>query len=128
MPDPKPNQKRISAYAKGWMGEDAACAYLQNKGMILLSRRYRSLFGEIDLVMQDGETLVFVEVKARAKARPGTGLYAITPAKQKRMLKAAALYLAEHDCNSPARFDAVEVTASGILHIPGAFDATDAEW
>ena len=118
----------VSAYAKGWMGEDVACAYLQKKGMILLSRRYRSLFGEIDLVMQDGETLVFVEVKARGTTCVGTGLYAITPAKQKRMLKAASLYLAEHGCNAPVRFDAVEVTAAGPLHVQGAFDATDAEW
>ena len=63
-----------TTYQKGLDGESRAALYLQNRGMVLLQKRYRSPFGEIDLVMRDGDTLVFVEVKARANADAGTML------------------------------------------------------
>ena len=116
-----------SSYKKGLAGEDRACEYLEKKGMVLLERRYRSLYGEIDLVMQDGEILVFVEVKARKNSRYGTGLEAITLGKQKRLLQTAALYLAQTGHNAPVRFDAVEVMPEGITHIANAFEASGAE-
>ena len=56
---------KLTAYAKGVLGEDAARKHLESKGMVLLMRRYHSPDGEIDLVMRDGDTLVMVEVKAR---------------------------------------------------------------
>ena len=60
-----------NTYRKGLDGESRAAVYLQNRGMVLLQKRYRSPFGEIDLVMRDGDTLVFVEVKARTNAGAG---------------------------------------------------------
>ena len=118
----------IPPYAKGMMGEDRACEYLQKKGMVLLARRYRSLYGEIDLIMQEGVAVVFVEVKSRSNGGRGSGLLSITPAKQKRLLQTASLYLAEQKINPQVRFDAIEITPAGISHIPNAFDASSVFW
>lgn len=109
-------------YEAGIRGEELALAHLLGKGMRELDRRYRAEDGELDLVMADGETVVFVEVKYRPSGRSGDGLMAVTPAKQRRMVHAARAYLTGHDLlDRPARFDVVEITASGILHIPNAF-------
>ena len=118
--------EELTAYAKGILGEDAARKYLESKGMVLLHQRYHSPYGEIDLVMLDGQTLAMVEVKARENADPATCSYAITPAKQKRLCMTARYYLAEHPADRPIRFDAVLVTRRGVRHIPNAFEGK--EW
>lgn len=118
--------EKLTAYTKGILGEDAARTYLEAKGMVLLLQRYHSPYGEIDLVMQDGECLVMVEVKARANSDLKTCSYAITPAKQKRLCLTARHYLAEHPKEAPVRFDAVLIAKNGILHIPNAFEGK--EW
>ena len=118
-------RKRVSAYAKGRMGEDRACEYLSARGMEPLQRRYHSPYGEIDLVMRDGETLVFVEVKTRETGEKGAGLLAITPAKQKRLAQTALFYMAEFTPDCPIRFDAVEITPGGVVHISNAFEARE---
>ena len=66
----------------GAEAEDLACAWLQARGLRLLERNYRSRRGEIDLIMQDGEQLVFVEVRYRASNRYGSAAESITSAKQ----------------------------------------------
>ena len=68
-------------YVKGLRGEKAAETYLTGLGMRCLARRYRAQDGEIDLIMDDGGMIVFVEVKSRPNSRAGTGLLAVTPAK-----------------------------------------------
>ncbi len=112
-------------YQKGLNGESRAARYLQNRGMVLLKQRYRSPFGEIDLVMRDGDTLVFVEVKARGTGGSGTGLLAVNRRKQAKLVKTALQYLAETGWEGSARFDAVELTADGVQHIVNAFEAGD---
>ena len=112
----------MSRYEAGLSGEQTAERYLRGKGMTTEARRYRAADGEIDLVMIDGETVVFVEVKSRPGSRVGAGLMAVTPAKQRRMTHAATAFLASRGWLSrPARFDVVEISAQGILHVPGAF-------
>ena len=112
----------MKQYDKGLSGEKQAEEYLCKLGMICLERRFRAEDGEIDLIMQDGETIVMVEVKFRPGGRAGQGLMAVTPAKQRRMHHAALAYLAQRErMNLPVRFDVVEITSSGILHIPNAF-------
>lgn len=111
-------------YEKGIAGEDRAIVYLQQRGMVLLCRRYRSPFGEIDIVMQDKDTLVFVEVKARETGYEGTGLMAVSRAKQRKIIKTAMQYLAQNSWAGTARFDVIELTKDGILHIANAFEAT----
>ncbi len=117
---------QLTAYAKGILGEDAACRYLESKGMVLLMRRYHSPYGEIDLVMQDGDVLAMVEVKLRQRASVEECSCAITPAKQKRLCLTARQYLAEYPSSLPVRFDALLIARDGILHIPNAFEGR--EW
>src|SRR5918998_1739405 len=69
----------------GKMGEDLACAELTRRGYAILARRYRTRFGEIDIVARDGATTVFVEVKARAGDQFGGAAEAVTPWKQRRL-------------------------------------------
>lgn len=115
------NQKQ---FTKGLQGEKAAEDFLLASGMRCLERRYRREGGEIDLIMQDGETVVFVEVKSRPSGRSGDGLIAVTPAKRKRIIKAATVYLMEReDFTLPVRFDVVEITADGVKHVANAFQA-----
>lgn len=112
----------------GQHGEQLALRYLRRKGYALLCRNYRYGHYEIDLVMQDGDYVVFVEVKARTDGeRFGTPAMAVGREKQRCLLLAAQGYLLEHGCaESPARFDVVEVyLAEGkiqhIEHIVNAF-------
>ena len=110
-------------YEIGLQGENTAAEYLKRKkGMILLEQRFRTKCGEIDLVMKDGETIVFIEVKTRTTSETGSGLAAVNLAKQKRIAQAAVLYLARKGwMRKNARFDLVEVCGTDILHIPNAF-------
>lgn len=113
-----------ATYETGVRGEEMAERYLTGMGMRCLERRYREKCGEIDLIMEDGECLVFVEVKARFAAREsGIGLAAVTPAKQRRIAKCALLYQIKHDPGRSKcmRFDVIEINRDGITHIPDAF-------
>ena len=91
-------------------GEDAALKYLLSRGMKLLERNYRFGHKEIDLIMQDGMYLVFVEVKARTSVQYGTPGEAVTGKKQSLLIKAAQGYMmTHHRVDDFARFDVVEV-------------------
>lgn len=113
-------------YESGLEGERQAERFLTERcGMTCLARRYRAEGGELDLVMADEKTVVFVEVKARPGGRAGEGLLAITPGKRQRLLRAARAYLLEMGgMDRPVRFDVVEITRDGLRHIPNAFGAT----
>lgn len=116
----------MKQYESGLSGEARAERYLNQLGMNVIARRYRGADGEIDLVMLDRETIVFVEVKARPASFAGAGLMAVTPAKQRRMTHAAMSFLLEREwMERLVRFDVVEITRDGILHIPNAFMAAD---
>ena len=110
-------------YQTGLSGERDAEEYLtREKGMICLERRFRTRAAEIDLIMREGETLVFVEVKTRRTGSAGLGLMAVDARKQKRIARGAMLYLMQTgQLNVPVRFDAVEIGPEGILHVPDAF-------
>lgn len=113
----------------GLVGEDLAARALQDRGYAILERRYRTNRGEIDIVAQDGETLVFVEVKARADQEFGSAAECVTSAKQRRVARMAVEYLAVHQLKDRAcRFDvvAIDFALSGdpqVTVYPGAFDA-----
>ena len=110
-------------YETGLWGEDAAEQYLvQEAGMVCLEHRYRNKAGEIDLILLDRGTVVFAEVKTRKTGQPGLGLAAVNTAKQKRITKAAVLYLMKMNWMSRSvRFDVIEIFGKEILHIPNAF-------
>ena len=114
----------LPAYAKGVLGEAAVCDRLTDGGMELLERRFRSPFGEIDLIMKDGQTIVFVEVRYRQSSRFGGAAASVTLAKQQKFVPTAHLWLARHngsfdtvDC----RFDVVAFTGNAIDWLKNAF-------
>lgn len=112
----------MKQYQTGITGEAWAENYLSSLGMQCIDRRFRAEDGELDLVMLDGETLVMVEVKYRPSGRAGEGIRAVSVAKQRRMLHAAQAFLMNGEwAQHPVRFDIVEITADGIVHIPHAF-------
>jgi len=97
-------------HSLGKMGEDLACGELRRRGYAILARRYRTRFGEIDIVARDGPTVVFVEVKARRDETFGGGGAAVTAWKQQRIVRMATDYLARHGLlEAPCRLDVVTV-------------------
>jgi len=111
----------------GKTGEDLACTELLHRGYAILARRYRTRYGEIDIVARDNETIVFVEVKARLGDEFGGGAEAITRWKQRRVAQMAVDYLARHRLqNCPCRFDAAivdfEPAGGRVTMYPNAFD------
>src|SRR5438105_1149362 len=96
--------------AVGKQGEDLAACELQRRGYAILARRYRTRFGEIDIVAQQGPAVVFVEVKARRSLRYGSAAEAIPHWKQRRIAAMALDYLAWSDrLSDPCRFDVVAI-------------------
>lgn len=95
--------------ARGQAVEQAAEYYLQQQGLQSLERNFNSRGGEIDLVMQDGDTLVFVEVRFRKSDRFGTPVESVTASKQRKLLQTAQLYLLARPLwrNRACRFDIV---------------------
>ena len=115
----------MNARAVGARAEDAACAYLREKGYEILDRNLRLGHGELDIVARRDGVTAFVEVKYRRDARFGTPAEAVTPQKMRRVIDAATCYAAEHGLlETPLRFDVVELSAGNIRHIEGAFDAS----
>lgn len=98
--------------ALGRVGEELAAGTLERRGYAILERRYRTRCGEIDIVADDCGTLVFVEVKTRADGEFGTAVEAVTPWKQRRLVRMARDYLARRRVgpDRPCRFDVVAVT------------------
>ena len=94
---------------KGLRFEDQARRYLSARGLELLESNYRCRFGEIDLIMRDAQTLCFIEVRFRNSLNFGGASASITPAKQRRIIKAALFYLSSHrpGMNQALRFDAL---------------------
>lgn len=94
---------------KGARFEARAESTLQQAGLGTVQRNYRSRFGEIDLIMEDGPTLVFVEVRYRRHPGQGGAAASVGPRKRQRLLRTAALFLAEHSRHAqrPCRFDVV---------------------
>ncbi len=96
--------------ALGKMGEDLACRELEGRGYAIIARRYRSRSGEIDIVARDGDTIVFVEVKARENRAFGDAAEAVTGVKQRKIVQLAVEYLMRHHlANRPCRFDVVSI-------------------
>jgi putative endonuclease len=99
-----------AAIALGISGENLACDALLRQGYAILARRYRTRVGEIDIIARDGETLVFVEVKARTSGEFGVPAEAVTWRKQRRIVTMAKWYLSEKRLHgSLCRFDVVTV-------------------
>lgn len=98
---------KVDTRSRGDEAESIAARYLENAGLRILQRNYRCRFGEIDLIAQDGSTLVFVEVRQRSHTGLGGAAASITPAKQRKLMAAARHYLAGIGRTPDCRFDAV---------------------
>lgn len=92
---------------RGSDAEEIAVSYLQRQHLLLIAQNYRCRFGEIDLIMRDGTTLVFIEVRMRANEMFGGAAASITPAKQAKLLRTARHYLSGLNNEPPCRFDAL---------------------
>ena len=98
----------------GRTGEDAAVQYLLQRGYCVLERNYRCRFGEIDLIARDGSTLSFIEVKTRRSRTFGPAAEAVTRTKQRHLVKASQMYMAQHGKHDDfCRFDVVTIDMNG---------------
>jgi len=100
------------AAAIGESKEKLAREYLERRGLELVGHNYRCRRGEIDLVMRDAETLVFVEVRFRTSSSFGTPAETVDARKQRRLTAAASHYLQHNPTNRPCRFDVVAVSGN----------------
>lgn len=96
---------------KGFVAEAHAKDYLTQQGLVWRVSNYRCRLGEIDLIMQDQEYIVFVEVRARSSSAYGNAVDSVTYAKQKKLLKTATLYLLTNNLydTHPCRFDVLSL-------------------
>lgn len=112
----------------GRAGEDSAARFLLKKGYAILQTNYRTRYGEIDIIADNGGTLVFIEVKTRKGKFLETPLAAVTISKQRRISMAAQLYLSNNNLfEKEARFDVIAVNPDDkrgqrIEHIENAFE------
>lgn len=126
MPRPPADRQRDGALA-----EDAACALLESRGLRVVARNARYKFGELDLVMRDGDTLAFVEVRLRKDSRFGGAAVSVDARKRRKLALAAQAWLSSHRefSRAPCRFDVVAVARGdqGLAceWIPAAFTLDD---
>jgi putative endonuclease len=107
----------------GKTGEEQAAAALESAGMKIIMKNYRSKHGEIDIIAQDGETIVFTEVKTWAAYGMEDLRYSIDSRKQQKIIKTAKFFLCENrQYNKMSiRFDAIFVSNNSITHLESAF-------
>ncbi len=103
--------------------EELAADYLRCRGYQILKMNFRCRTGEIDIVARDGAAIVFVEVKYRNSKRYGSPEEAVTPVKQRKIIRTAQFFLCRFGIGDsvPCRFDIVAVDGDGIRHIKNAF-------
>lgn len=108
----RPTGNRTDRQHAGTLAEQWARRHLEQHGMRLVDQNYRCKLGELDLIMLQRSTLVFVEVRKRVSARYGGAIESITPHKQQRLLRAAEYYLLVHPQwrHHPCRFDVITVS------------------
>ena len=108
---------------KGRAGEDAAASYLEEKGLLILEKNFRSRMGEIDIVALDGNTLIFVEVKAWFSYGIDALEHAIDAKKRHKIIETSKYFLSLHRKYRymAIRFDVIFISSEGITHLASAF-------
>ena len=100
-------------HPQGAAAEDAAWAFLQAQGCTLIARNWHCPYGEIDLIVQQGQHILFIEVKYRKNHAFGGAAYSINPSKLSKITRSAEYYLQQHHLNNiPCRIDAVLLQAN----------------
>jgi putative endonuclease len=113
------SNKAITTVNKGLLTEQFAKEYLQQKGLVFIANNFHCRRGELDLIMRDGDTLVFVEVKYRKDSHFGGAIEAITPSKIKKINQSIVFYLHQaglNEYNTPCRIDVI--TLQGNINHP----------
>ena len=115
----------------GDRGERAAVKYLKQQGFRIVAKQYRNSYGEVDIIAQDGKTMVFVEVKTRTSTNDGQPFEAVDLRKQEKITRVALAWLKQNKrLEQPARFDVVSILwpddkgEPQIQHFRNAFEAT----
>jgi len=109
---------------RGNKAEQRALRYLLDQGLKHLESNFRSRFGEIDLILQDRETLVFVEVRYRKQASHGGAAASVDRYKQQKLIKTGLCYLQKHSPEAVCRFDVVAIEEKGkLVWIRNAFES-----
>ncbi len=112
----------------GSAGEEYAVEVLTRKGYEIITRNYHSRFGEIDIICKNDKYIAFVEVKTRGKNAVSLGREAVTPSKQRKIIKTALNYLTlKNVTDLQPRFDIIEITVKErvrAVHIENAFDGS----
>ena len=122
MPEHRSITSDLSNRARGQWGEDLAAAHYRRLGHEILDRNWRSPTGELDLVVADGATYVFSEVKARRTSDFGPASAAVTVDKQRRIRQLAVEWLRAHDVHATSiRFDVVAITGNDLELLTDAF-------
>lgn len=116
--------RRTPAQASGSAAEDEAARLLARHGVRILARNYRTRFGEIDLVAQEGDVLLFVEVRLRTSEEYGGAASSITFGKRRRIEAAARHYLSRLRREPPCRFDVITLGGPRPAWMRSAFDAS----
>ncbi|MBD5085966.1 MAG: YraN family protein [Clostridiales bacterium] len=110
----------------GIEGESVAVEYLKKSGYKILERNFSNRTGEIDIIAQDKDYIVFVEVKSRENTKYGMPIESITIQKARKIIRTAECYLLyKKKGNSPCRFDVIEVLRGEVNHIKNAYDKSD---
>lgn len=118
-----PWRNRTEKQVIGQAAEDKALDYLRGMGVTLVERNFRCRGGEIDLIMKDGATLVFVEVRKRSTPRYGGAAASVTTRKQGRLILAAQVFLQRYTQPPPCRFDVIAIDDDRITWLRNAIDA-----
>jgi putative endonuclease len=106
----------------GLEGEEKATKTLAREGYRIIEKNYRSPFGELDIIAEEGGYLVFVEVKKRNSPAFGDSFQAITGTKKKHMIKTALFYMKTHKCfDRRVRFDVVGIDSENVKIVKHAF-------
>ncbi len=101
--------RRAPADSTGSLAEQRAATYLQQQGLVIRAKNYRCKAGEIDLIMQQGDTLVFIEVRLRSHRQFANAAESVTLSKQRKIIKTAQFYLQQHQLTDKinCRFDVI---------------------
>lgn len=119
----------LNSREKGRNYENKAAQFLQEQGYVIKETNWINITGEIDIIGYDKQTLVFVEVKYRKGNTFGLPQEAVTPGKQKKIIKTALIYLKKNGIkNTDIRFDVVSICANAIELIKNAFTSSQYYW
>ena len=111
--------KDVNTIMQGRLAEDRALVYLQQQGLVCVTRNYACRYGEIDLVMKEASLLVFVEVRWRTNPTFGGAAASVSQAKQQRILRTAEHYLMRYRSQPACRFDLVAIDGDSLSWLRG---------